>query len=52
MKTTPIKKMEKRADLEPLGLRGTFKFLPRRRRSGENLVIHSTKSWLLHPKIG
>ena len=45
MKTTPIKEMEMRADLEPLELR-------RRRRSGNYLVIRSTKSWLLQPKIG
>ena len=51
MKTTPIKEMEKRADL-PLELLRTFKVLTqtRRRRSGDYLVIRSTKSWLLQPK--
>ena len=52
METTPIKEMEKRADLEPLELRRTFKVLTQTKRSGDYLAIHSTKSWLLQPKIG
>ena len=50
MKTTPTKEMEKRGDLEPWNSEGHSKFLPRRRRSGDYLAIHSTKSWLLQSK--
>ena len=51
MKTTPIKKIEKRGNLEPLELQGPSKFLPTQRRSRDCLVIHSTTSGLLQPKI-
>ena len=51
MKTTPIKKTEKRADLKPWNSEEYLQFSSRRRRSGDCLVIRSTKSWLLQPKI-
>ena len=45
MKTTPIKEMEKRADLEPLELRGTFKVLTQKEK------IRRLPGHLLHNKL-
>ena len=52
MKTTPIKEMEKRADLESLELRRTFQVSALMEKTWRLLVICFTTSWLLQPKTG
>ena len=52
MRTTPIKEVEKRADLEPLELRRTFIVFTETEKIRRLPCDPLHKSWLLQPKIG